>query len=79
MPPCIFILLHIGEIKCIFHIVEQFILHRYQKRNKASETRKRRKVAHSREPSLVRNEERRKRETESAVHYRQIENETNIY
>ncbi|KAI5132498.1 uncharacterized protein NESG_01093 [Nematocida ausubeli] len=46
------------EIKCILHIVKQFILHRYKKRNKAVEAEKRRKVAHSKEPSLVRHEER---------------------
>ncbi|KAI5133064.1 hypothetical protein NEAUS05_0610 [Nematocida ausubeli] len=79
MPPCIFILLNIGEIKCIFPIVEQFILHRYKKRNKALETGKRRKVAHFREPSFVGNEKKNKKKIEGVTHYRQIENEANIY
>ncbi|KAI5138599.1 hypothetical protein NEAUS06_2491 [Nematocida ausubeli] len=58
------------EIKCILHIVKQFILHRYKKRNKAVEAEKRRKVAHFREPSLVRHEERNERETKRAAYSR---------
>ncbi|KFG27495.1 uncharacterized protein NESG_00575 [Nematocida ausubeli] len=67
------------EIKYTYSPLKQFILHSYKKRNKALETGKRRKVAHHREPPLVRHEERRKRETERAAYYRQIENETGIY
>ncbi|KAI5133785.1 hypothetical protein NEAUS04_2011 [Nematocida ausubeli] len=35
MPYCIFILVYIGKIKCIYSPLKQFILRRYKKRNKA--------------------------------------------
>ncbi|KAI5133792.1 hypothetical protein NEAUS05_2450 [Nematocida ausubeli] len=63
------------KIKYTYSPLKQFILHSYKKRNKALEAEKRGKVAHPREPPLVRHKGRRKRVT----HYRQIENETGIY
>ncbi|KAI5138142.1 hypothetical protein NEAUS06_2424 [Nematocida ausubeli] len=58
------------KIKYTYSPLKQFILLEYKKRNKAEETEKRRKVAHPREPSLIRHKEKRKRETERAAHSR---------
>ncbi|KAI5159835.1 hypothetical protein NEAUS03_0630 [Nematocida ausubeli] len=56
MSPCIFILVYIGKIKYTYGFITRFILLEYKKRNKTLEAGSRRKLAHSREPLLLRHQ-----------------------